>query len=464
VPSEPSGWSQASLWADTMPAPPVARPPLPGDRQADVAVVGAGFTGLWTAYYLARADPTLRIVVLEAETVGFGASGRNGGWCSALFPVGRQRLARIAGADAARAMYRALELTVDEVGRVSAEEGIDAHFHKGGTLTLATRPEHVPALRAMVADERAGGATEDDVRWLDGREAAERIRSRPGLGGVWTPHCARLHPGRLVHGLADAAERAGVVVHERTRVQRIEPHVVHTDLGRVRADVVVRATEGYTAVLPRHRRTLAPVYSLMIATEPLPPAFWKEIGWAGRETLTDGRNLIIYAQRTADDRIALGGRGAPYHFASAISPDNDRDAGVAAALHRTLVDLFPAAADARITHHWGGPLGVPRDWFTSVGLDRATGLAWAGGYVGDGVAASNLAGRTLADLVLDRRTDLVHLPWVGHRSRRWEPEPLRWAGVNAGLRLAAATDQIAARTHRPARRTTRLLTALTGGA
>jgi glycine/D-amino acid oxidase-like deaminating enzyme len=202
----------------------------------------------------------------------------------------------------------------------------------------------------------------------------------------------------------------------------------------------------------------------MIATEPLPAAFWNEVGWAGRETVTDGRNLIIYAQRTADDRIALGGRGAPYHFGSVVSPHHDRDAAVAAALHRTLVDLFPAAADARITHHWGGPLGVPRDWFTSVGLDRRTGLAWAGGYVGDGVAASNLAGRTLADLVLDRQTELVRLPWVGHRSRRWEPEPLRWAGVNAGLRLAAATDLIAARTGRPARRTTRVLTALTGGA
>ena len=463
MPSEPFPSSATSLWADTLAAPPRARAPLPGDREADVAVVGGGFTGLWTAYYLARADPGLRIVVLEAETVGFGASGRNGGWCSALFPVGRHRLARIAGTDAARAMYRELERTVDEVGRVAAAEGIDAQFTKGGTLTLATRPEHVAALRAMVDDERAGGASPEDVRWLDADEAAERVRSSPCLGGAFTPHCARLHPARLVQGLADAAERAGVAVHERTRVQRIEPQGVLTERGRVRADVVVRATEGYTARLPGQRRALAPVYSLMIATEPLPKAFWDEVGWAGRETLTDGRNLIIYAQRTADDRIALGGRGAPYHYGSVVSDGHDRDAGVFRALHRTLVDLFPAATGARITHHWGGPLGVPRDWFSSVGLDRSTGLAWAGGYVGDGVAASNLAGRTLTDLVLERDTDLVRLPWVGHRSPRWEPEPLRWAGVNAGLRLAAATDAIAARTHRPARRTSRLLTALTGG-
>jgi glycine/D-amino acid oxidase-like deaminating enzyme len=464
VPSEPFPSPTTSLWADTLAAPPLPRTPLPGDREADVAIVGGGFTGLWTAYYLSRADPGLRVTVLEAETVGFGASGRNGGWCSALFPVGRHRLARLAGADAARAMYRELERTVDEVGRVAEQEGIDAHFTKGGTLTLATRPEHVAALQATVADEQAGGASPDDVRWLDADEAAARVRSSPCLGGAFTPHCARLHPARLVQGLAGVVEQAGVEVHERTRVHRIDPHVVHTSRGRVRADVVVRATEGYTARLPGDRRSLAPVYSLMIATEPLPSAFWDEVGWAGRETLTDGRNLIVYAQRTDDDRIALGGRGAPYHFGSVVSDRYDRDAGVFGALSRTLVDLFPAAAGARITHHWGGPLGVPRDWFPSVGLDRSTGLAWAGGYVGDGVAASNLAGRTLADLVLSRDTDLVRLPWVGHRSRRWEPEPLRWVGVNAGLRLAAATDTIAARTRRPARRTGRVLTALTGGA
>ncbi len=453
----------AALWFDTLPGPLVPRPPLPGDTDADVAVVGAGFTGLWTAYYLARADPSLRIVVLEAEVAGFGASGRNGGWCSALFAASRERLARMAGRQAAVDLHRELRRTVDEVGRVAADEGIDAHYVKGGTLTLATRPEHVPALRAEVAAEREWGAGPEDVAWLDPAEAAGRIRPSSCLGGVFTPHCARVHPARLVRGLADVVERAGVGVHEHTRVRRIDPGLVHTDHGRVRARVVVRATEGYTAGLSGQRRVLAPVYSLMIATEPLPASFWDEVGWAGRETLTDGRNLIIYAQRTADDRIALGGRGAPYHFGSAVTPRHDGDPRVFRALHRTLVDLFPAAAGARVTHRWGGPLGVPRDWVSSVGLDRRTGLAWAGGYVGDGVATSNLAGRTLADLVLERDSDLVRLPWVGHRSRSWEPEPLRWVGINSGLQLAAATDAIAARTGRPARRGARLLSRLTGG-
>lgn len=451
------------LWFDTLPGPVVARAPLPGDTDADVAIVGAGFTGLWTAYYLSRADPALRIVVLEAETAGFGASGRNGGWCSALFAAGRERIARTAGRQAAEDLHRELRRTVDEVGRVTATEGIDAQYLKGGTLAVATRPEHVAALRAEVEHERAWGTSTESLAWLDPAEAAARVRTSTCLGGLFTPHCARVHPARLVRGLADVVENAGVTVHEQTRVRRIDPGVATTEHGRVRADVVVRATEGYTPRLAGHRRTLAPVYSLMIATEPLPTDFWDEVGWSGRETLTDGRSLIIYAQRTADDRIALGGRGAPYHYGSTVSPAHDGSDRVFAALHRTLVELFPAAAEARITHRWGGPLGVPRDWMSSVGLDPETGLAWGGGYVGDGVATSNLAGRTLTDLVLGRDSDLTRLPWVGHRSRRWEPEPLRWLGINSGLRLAGMTDAIAARTGRPAQRTGRLLDRLTGG-
>jgi glycine/D-amino acid oxidase-like deaminating enzyme len=211
----------------------------------------------------------------------------------------------------------------------------------------------------------------------------------------------------------------------------------------------VRAVEGYTPLLAGHRRTLVPVYSLVIATEPLPSEFWSSVGWRRRETLSDGRHLIIYAQRTADDRIVFGGRGAPYHFGSRVRPSFDREPAVFAELERVLRGLLPGVG--RISHRWGGPLGIPRDWHASVGLDRATGLAWAGGYVGDGVATSNLAGRTLADLITGASTELTALPWVGHRSRRWEPEPLRWLGINAGLRLAIAADRAEARTGRPSR-------------
>ncbi|MGZ4769080.1 MAG: NAD(P)/FAD-dependent oxidoreductase, partial [Ilumatobacteraceae bacterium] len=171
-----------------------------------------------------------------------------------------------------------------------------------------------------------------------------------------------------------------------------------------------------------------------------------EVGWAERETFNDDRRLIIYGQRTADNRIAFGGRGAPYHFASTIKPEFDRHAAVQDSLRTLLGEMFPALGDAKVTHRWGGPIGAPRDWFCSVGFDQATGHAWAGGYVGDGVTTTNLAGRTLADLILRRDTDLVSLPWVNHHSRKWEPEPLRWLGINAMLRLPVGADRYEERT------------------
>ena len=229
------------------------------------------------------------------------------------------------------------------------------------------------------------------------------------------------------------------------------------ETGTVSADVVVRATEGFTARLPGHRRTVAPIYSLMIATEPLPESFFDHVGWAQRETFNDDRRLIIYGQRTADNRIAFGGRGAPYHFASAIKPEFDRHDGVQDSLRALLSELFPTIGDAKVTHRWGGPIGAPRDWFCSVGFDRAAGQAWAGGYVGDGVTTTNLAGRTLADLILHRDTDLVSLPWVNHRSRKWEPEPFRWLGINAMLRLPIGADRYEERTGKTERFRSKIL-------
>ncbi|HEU4480280.1 MAG TPA: FAD-binding oxidoreductase [Actinomycetota bacterium] len=454
-------YSAVSFWFDDLPVPVTPRAPLEGDLECDVAVIGAGYTGLWTAYYLAKADPTARIVVLEREVAGFGASGRNGGWCSALFAASKEKIAREAGRDAAIAMQRAMFDTVDEVGRVAESEVIDARFHKGGTLAFATAPVHVERLKAEVESERSWGFGEEDVRWLDARAANARIATTGCLGAVYTPHCARVQPARLARGLADIVESLGVTIYERSPVTSFEPHVVNLDRGTVRAGTVVRAVEGYTAELPRHKRELMPLYSLMIATEPLPGSFWDEVGWSDMETFTDGRHLLIYAQRTADDRIALGGRGAPYHFGSRVDPSFDREPAVFDELQRVLATLWPAAREATVTHRWGGPLAVPRDWYSSVGFDRASGIAWAGGYVGDGVSTTNLAGRTLRDLILGEDTELTRLPWVQHRSRRWEPEPLRWLGTNLSLRLMASADRAEARTGRPSKRA-KLIGRLTG--
>ena len=440
------------LWLDTVGADLVPRAPLPGDVAVDVAIVGAGYTGLWTAYYLLRAQPGLRIALVEKEIAGFGASGRNGGWCSGLFAAPREKLAKAAGREGALAMERAMFATVDEVGSVLEREGIDADFHKGGTLTLVTAPAQLGRVRAELEHDRAWGFGEDDFRWLERAELESRVRVAGALGARFTPHCARLHPAKLVRGLARVVEDLGATIYESTRATSLETGAVVTDRGTVRAPVVVRATEGYTTRLKGMRRDLLPLYSLMVATEPLPAAVWGDVGWEGCETLHDGRHLLIYAQRTADGRVAIGGRGAPYHFGSRIEDANEVHPRVFEGLEEALRTLFPPVAGAAVTHRWGGPLGVPRDWFSSAGYDLRSGIAWAGGYVGDGVSTANLAGRTLTDLILERDTPLVRLPWVDHRSRKWEPEPFRWLGVNLGLKAMAHADKVEERTGRPTKR------------
>jgi len=444
-------YRKLSFWHDTVPGSLEPQDPLDGDRSAEVAIAGAGFTGLWTAYYLKKARPDLQVVVCEREIAGFGASGRNGGWCSALFPASLRKLDRMGGRDAAIAMYRAMHQTVDEVGKAVAAEGIDCHWAKGGTVQLARSEVQLERARAEIAEAREFGFGPEDLDLLD-RDAAVALAAADGVvGGVYTPHCAAIHPSRLARGLAEAVRRLGVSLHEATPVTRIEPGALVTAAGTVRARHVIRATEGYTPQLPGEHRTVIPVYSLMIATEPLPDAVWEQIGLATRPTFGDLRHMIIYGQRTADGRFAFGGRGAPYHLGSSIRPSFDRVPAVHAALRRTLAELFPVLADFKVTHAWGGPLGIPRDWCASVGLDPATGLGWAGGYVGDGVATTNLAGRTLADLILGEDTPITRLPWVGHRSPRWETEPLRWLGTNAGLHLMGFADRQEARTGRPSR-------------
>jgi glycine/D-amino acid oxidase-like deaminating enzyme len=442
-----------SFWHHTVPDSLVPGDPLPGDVQADVAIVGAGFTGLWTAYYLAKRDPALRVVVCEREIAGFGASGRNGGWCSALFPASLAKLARLAptGRAGAIAMHRAMQQTVDEVGRVAAAEHIDCHWAKGGTVQLARSEAQLERAKAQVAEAREFGLGEEDLRLLSAAEASSLAAATGVLGGTYTPDCAAIHPARLARGLAATVRAAGVSVFERTPVLWIEPRRVVTALGTVHADYVVRATEGYTPALPGFQRAIAPVYSLMIATEPVPDSIWAEIGLADRATFGDLRHLIIYGQRTADGRFAFGGRGAPYHLGSAVRPAFERVPTVFAALWRTLTEMFPVLRGVRVSHWWGGPLGVPRDWCASVGLDASTGMGWAGGYVGDGVATTNLAGRTLAALITGADDPITRLPWVGHYSPAWEPEPLRWLGVNAGLRAMELADFEETRTGRPSR-------------
>lgn len=367
---------------------------------------------------------------------------------SALFAASWPAVARRSGRDGALRLRRALERTVDDVGRFCAEHGVDAGFAKGGTLTFARGAAQEARLRAEYDADRAWGG--DDTVWLSAAEATARVAVARVRGAVFTPHCAAVQPARLVRGLAAVVERQGGRIVERTTAREVRPGSILTDSGTIHADVVVPATEGYTAGLPGRRRELVPLWSLVVATEPLDAAVWDALGWQRRETVSDGRHLLVYAQRSADGRVVFGGRGAPYRLASGTTGSAGH-AATHAALEAAMRELFPALARARVTHRWGGVLGVARDWMPSVGFDRASGLGWAGGYVGDGVGCSALAGATLADLILGRSTDLTTLPWVGHRSRRWEPEPLRWLGIRGSTAAMRIADALEAHTGRPSR-------------
>jgi glycine/D-amino acid oxidase-like deaminating enzyme len=422
---------------------PAPHEPLAGDVDADVCIVGAGLTGLWTAYYLAEADPGLHIVVCEQRFAGYGASGRNGGWLTGALAGSRERFEATHGRAGVLALQEAMHQAVDEVIAVCAAQGIDADLVKGGELQVATSPAQLHRVRAAVTEDRRWGLV--DTELLDAGAVAERVRVSGALGGSFTPHCARLHPAKLVAGLATLVRGRGVAIYEQTPVTGIEPGLVRTAAGTVHAPVVLRATEGFTARLPGLRRTWLPMNSSLVVTEPLEADVWAEIGWAGSETLGDAAHGYCYAQRTADGRIALGGRGKPYRFGSRVDTDGHTPQATVDALQSLLHRLFPAVAGVPLAHAWSGVLGVPRDWCSTVGFDPKTGLGWAGGYVGHGVTTTNLAGRTLRDLVLGRDSDLTALPWVDRRVRRWEPEPLRWLGVNALYTAYRAADRLESR-------------------
>lgn len=427
------------------------RPALDGSVDVDVAILGAGYTGLWTAYELLRREPSLRVALCEAEVAGFGGSGRNGAWCSAGLGVTPRELARRYGAATAAATVRALRDTVVEVGRVVAAEGLDAQYRRSGLLRVARGPHERPAVEAAFAAlDRLGLA--DGCAVLDRDELASRVRVAGAEGALADPNCATLHPGRLVRSLARHVERRGATIYERTAVTRVEtgsrPRLV-TGRGHVRAGTVVLAGEAYLSQLPGRRRTLLPLYSLIVLTEPLSPGQHDAIGWRGGECLSSNRYTVDYLSRTADGRILFGGRGAPYHFGSRVAPSYDRHGPTHALLRASLTEWFPALRGVRFSHAWGGPIGMPRDWLPTISHDRAAGLAGSYGYTGQGVATANLAGRALADLILGTPSALTDLPLVGHRSRRWEPEPLRWLAVRSLQLALTRLDERGRRTGRP---------------
>jgi len=423
--------------------------------RTDIAIIGGGYTGLWTALYLKMLDSSLDITILEKNTIGFGASGRNGGWCSALLPSSLSFIAEVHGHQVAETMRQCAVDNLFEMKQALDQHSIHCDYALGGTLTVARNRPQVQRLAQLAKEETSFGATDSDIVLLDKTEVDSRLRVTDTHAALFTPNCAALHPRMLVNGLAQACLQIGVSIVEDIDVVSYTSGTVSTrHNGRptdIRCNWVVRATEGYSSTFKQARRELIPLYSFMIATEPLSPKVWSDIGWHERETLNDSRNGVIYAQRTADGRIVFGGRGAPYHFANRIHDSQDIDDAVHGSLVSTLHEFFPATRDALITHRWGGPLGVPRDWRNFARVDHEKRLAVGGGYTGDGVALAHLTGRMLAHGVLRRDHPSLALPWFGHRGRSWEPEPLRWLAINALRKIVDSMDTTESRHDKPAR-------------
>ncbi|POA18391.1 FAD-dependent oxidoreductase [Pseudomonas sp. FW300-N1A1] len=438
-------WRTISLWMDQLEEPLLARPSLERDLDVDVAIIGAGYTGLWTAYYLKRQAPELNVAIIEAQTAGFGASGRNGGWVMGNL-LGEDRLLAGLSPEQRRASYDLLHGIPDEVRIVTEREGIDCDFRKGGVLYCAARyPEQEVSLRGYLDSLYRQGLTPDDYRWLNPAELARHIRVARPYGAIHAPHCATIQPARLVRGLARTVERMGVQIYENSPVNDWQPGSLKTANATVRSRWIVPAVEGYAATLAPLGRYQLPVQSLLVATEPLSAATWDEIGLDHGQAFSESSRQVTYGQRSADNRLVFGARGG-YRFAGKLRHDFDLSEGEVQLRRYLFGELFPQLKDVNITHSWGGNLGMSRRFKPHMLCDQRSGIALSGGYGGEGVGASNLGGRTLADLILGHDTERVHQPWVIPQGgldalKAWEPEPLRWLGYNAIIRSFIHEDQ-----------------------
>ncbi|POF43696.1 FAD-dependent oxidoreductase [Pseudomonas laurylsulfativorans] len=438
-------WRTISLWMDQLDEPLLARPALERDLDVDVAIIGAGYTGLWTAYYLKQQKPDLSIAIVEAQTAGFGASGRNGGWLMGNL-LGEDRLLADLPAEERRASYNLLHSIPDEVEIVLEREGIDCDYRKGGVLYCAARyPEQEASLRQYLDDLHRQGLNDSHYRWLSPEQLAQQIRVAKPYGGIYAPHVATIHPAKLVRGLARAVERLGVKIYENSPVTHWQSGSLRTAKASVRSRWVVPAVEGYSVTLPPLGRYQMPVQSLIVATEPLSAATWDEIGLSRGQAFSEASRQVTYGQRTADNRLIFGARGG-YQFAGKLRHDFDLTTDEKELRRYLFGELFPQLKNVQITHSWGGNLGMSRHFKPHMLCDRVNGIALSGGYGGEGVGASNLGGRTLADLILGRDTDLVRQPWVIPQRgldalRAWEPEPIRWLGYNAIIRSFVHEDQ-----------------------
>jgi glycine/D-amino acid oxidase-like deaminating enzyme len=430
----------SSYWHET--SPHVPSPTLRGHRQADVAIVGGGFTGLWTAYQLREADPSLEVVVLEREAIGFGASGRNGGFAMTLLDMSLSHLRRHHGDEAAAAAHRAVAESVQEMGATVQQQGIDCEWAHGGLMVVGTNRPQMERIEAdLVAAEAMG--LEGFTR-LSREEARAEVHSPTYLGGLREDHCAVLHPAKLARGLARVVERLGAHVHERTEVTGIDEVGgrirVRTDAGAVDAEQVVLATNAWASDTPWFRNKVVPLYTYIAMTEPLTDAQWETVGWESHCGIEDKRNYVHYYRRTLDGRILWGGSDGVIHYGGRIAPRHDRDERILARLTETFHRTFPQLSEVGFTHHWGGPVGMTVAFLPMFGTLMDGRMHYGLGYNGHGVAPSHTGGKILRDKVLGTTSELTELCFVDGREAKFPPEPICWVGAELTRRTLLRQD------------------------
>ena len=415
--------AEASVWWSSATHPSFT----PGElfRKWDVLIIGGGYSGMWTAHHLLNSSPNLSIAILEAHQVGSGASGRNGGWASALYPIEDHELAKFSNAQNISNLHTELEKSIDEIGQFAEQSEEYVAFIKSGSLTVA---------RSSAQFERIKMGLLPQESILDKDQTLKQIQMSQTVGASFNPDCATINPTQLVIALAKSLAHRGVHIFENTYADVSSDGEVKVAGKVIDSKFVVRAIEAYH----EKNREQIPIYSLMIATEPLPDEFWNKYGLENHQTFHENRHLVTYAQRTSDNRIAMGGRGAPYKWGSARSNESEQHAKIHKQLRETAIEWFPELKNYSFTHAWGGAVAIKRDWAPYLQWDGRFGAF--GGYVGDGVTLSYLAANSMADLILGKDTVRSTLPYVGWKSAQWEPEPFRWLGVNLGIKLSELAD------------------------
>jgi glycine/D-amino acid oxidase-like deaminating enzyme len=432
-------------WLDAYGGTPYQpNPALESDIRADVAIVGGGYTGLSTAYYLRRSDPSLRVVVLESNFVGYGASGRNGGCLKPQLGLGLSSLVRRLGLEGARSAHKFMLRAVDHVGQIIREHDIDCEYGDSGLLMVACNSAEVKRVQAEMRLAHRLGM--EEVRWLEGEEVRSEVNSPLFLAGI-EEHCRVFNPLKLVRGMKGMAESAGAEIYEGTPVQALhtQPRLrLETPSGSAAADKVVLATNAFSGRIRQLRGKALPLFVYAVATEPLSEEQLAAVGWRRRHWIYDGRRIAFGYRLTSDNRLRIGVGDIAYFYGGSLDHPQHRPAR--RLLEKRIAEVFPSLAGVPTAHHWGGPVSFPLDFFPAMGyLGSNQRVVYSLGYMGWGVPLATIAGQILRDLVRGERSELTELPFVNRRVIPLPPEPLRSAFVQAVRGAMQAEDGWAAR-------------------